>query len=246
MKLQTWLIGLIGLGAYGWVEAAPSKLVSETDKISYTVGADIGQSLKSQDVKINPTMVSQGLEDAYQGKSLLMTQEEMKQTVMNLQKEIMEKQQQKMKKIADKNAKAGTQFLAKNKSASDVVTLPSGLQYKVLTAGTGPTPTENSMVKVEYEGKLLNGQIFDSTYTRGEPVEFKVNQVIPGWQEALQKMQEGSTWELYIPAKLAYGERGFMNPAGTSIEPNSTLIFKVHLIAVNNNKDESDNKIIKK
>jgi len=105
-----------------------------------------------------------------------------------------------------------------------------------LSAGNGPVPTETSTVKVDYEGKLLNGEVFDSSYARGEPVEFQVNQVIPGWQEALQKMKQGATWELYVPAKLAYGERGFVNPTGTSIDPNATLIFKVHLISVTKSK----------
>lgn len=248
MKLRALIgIGFIGMSVHGWAESAPkTALVSETDKVSYTIGADIGQSLKSQDVTVNPALISKGLNDAYQGKPLQMSPEDMKATIMNLQKKVVEKQQAKMKKLAEQNAKAGTQFLAKNKSAAGVKTLPSGLQYKVLTAGTGSIPSEDSLVKVDYEGKLLDGQVFDSTYSRGEPVEFKVNQVIPGWQEALQKMQQGATWELYVPAKLAYGERGFMNPSGTSIEPNSTLVFKVHLISVNSDSNSGASKTAKK
>lgn len=248
MKLRALVgVGLLGLAAYSWAESAPSSsLASETDKISYTIGADIGQSLKSQDVTVNPALISQGLNDAYQGKKMQMTKDEMKQTIMDLQKKVVEKQQAKMKGLSEKNSKIGEAFLAKNKSSDGVVVLPSGLQYKVLTKGTGPSPSENSTVKVDYEGKLLDGKVFDSTYSRGEPVEFKVNQVIPGWQEALQKMKQGATWELFIPAKLAYGERGFMNPTGTSIEPNSTLVFKVHLITVKNDNAASAGKTTKK
>jgi FKBP-type peptidyl-prolyl cis-trans isomerase FklB len=215
-----------------WADAAATALTSEQDKISYTIGADIGQSLKAQDVQIDAGLVAKGLSDAYGGKKLLMSQDEMKKTITDLQKQVVDKQQAKMKNMADKNSKKGDDFLAKNKTKAGIVALPSGLQYKVVTAGKGQSPSENSTVKVDYEGKLLDGKVFDSTYKRGEPVEFKVSQVIPGWQEALQKMKQGATWELFIPAKLAYGERGFMNPGGTSIEPNETLVFKVHLISV--------------
>ena len=232
MKLRVLLgIGLLSLQAQAW---AATTLTTPEDKVSYTIGADIGQSLKKQDVQIKPELVAEGLKDAYTGGKLQMTADEMKQTIADLQKQVIDKQQEKLKSMADKNATAGQQFLTANKAKPGIVTLPSGLQYKVVTAGNGVSPNENSTVKVDYEGKLLNGKVFDSTFKRGEPVEFKVSQVIPGWQEALQKMKMGATWQLFIPAKLAYGERGFMNPGGTSIEPNETLIFKVHLISVKN------------
>jgi FKBP-type peptidyl-prolyl cis-trans isomerase FklB len=130
--------------------------------------------------------------------------------------------------ISDQNAKEGAMFLTNNKGQQGVVTLPSGLQYKILNQGNGPKPSKNDIVTVDYEGKHLNGQVFDSSYQRGQPATFPVAAVIPGWQEALQMMNQGSVWELYIPAHLAYGERG----APGAIGPNETLVFKVHLISV--------------
>lgn len=130
--------------------------------------------------------------------------------------------------LADQNLQAGGAFLAANKTQPGVTTLPSGLQYKIIIQGDGPKPTKNDIVTVDYEGKHLNGQIFDSSYQRGQSATFPVSGVIPGWQEALQMMPSGSTWELYIPAHQAYGERG----APGAIGPNETLIFKVHLINV--------------
>lgn len=130
--------------------------------------------------------------------------------------------------IAEQNKQAGTAFLTANKNQSGVVTLPSGLQYKIIDAGTGPKPGKNDVVTVDYEGKHLDGKIFDSSYQRGQPATFPVSGVIPGWQEALQMMNTGATWELYIPADLAYGERG----AAGAIGPNETLVFKVHLISI--------------
>jgi len=130
--------------------------------------------------------------------------------------------------VAEQNKKAGEAFLESNKNQPGVKTTPNGLQYKVIQAGTGPKPSKNDIVSVDYEGKHLNGQIFDSSYQRGQPAMFPVSGVIPGWQEALQMMNTGSTWELYIPANLAYGERG----APGAIAPNEALVFKVHLISV--------------
>lgn len=128
----------------------------------------------------------------------------------------------------DAAKKQGDAFLLANKDKKGVVTLPSGLQYEVITEGKGKKPTKNDVVTVDYEGKLVNGQVFDSSYKRGQPASFPVGGVIPGWTEALQLMNEGSTWMLYIPSTLAYGEAG----AGGAIGPNETLVFKVHLISV--------------
>ena len=239
-------IGWLSLQASVFAKEGPAptskSLQTQADKRSYTIGADIGKSLREQDFTITP-MFNKGFDDAYNNKPLLMTVDEMKNTIVELQKEVIEQQQKKLKEMSSKNMKIGAEFLSKNKTKSGVVSLPSGLQYKIIKAGKGPSPTESSIVKVEYEGKLINGDVFDSTYKRGEPAEFQVNQVIPGWQEALQKMKTGAEWQLYIPAKLAYGERGFMNPTGVSIEPNETLIFKVHLLAI---LDSNDDKAAKK
>lgn len=129
---------------------------------------------------------------------------------------------------ADQNKRAGEAFLATNKNMPGVVTTASGLEYKIIDPGNGPKPTKNDVVTVDYEGKLINGQVFDSSYQRGQPATFPLSQVIEGWQEGLQMMHTGSTWEFFIPAKLAYGEAG----APGAIGPNETLLFKVHLIAV--------------
>ena len=130
--------------------------------------------------------------------------------------------------MAEKNKKTGAEFLEKNKKQQGVVVLPSGLQYKILTPGKGPHPSDKDRVKVEYTGKLLDGTVFDSTDKIGKPVEFSVMHVIPGWTEALKRMRPGATWEVFVPAKLAYGERGVGGPIG----PNATLIFKIRLIAI--------------
>jgi FKBP-type peptidyl-prolyl cis-trans isomerase FklB len=145
-----------------------------------------------------------------------------------MQKQMVKKMQEKFTEVSAKNLLAGQQFLAKNAKETGVVTLPSGLQYKIITPGTGDMPTANDTVTVNYEGKLIDGTVFDSSYKRGQPATFKVGQVIKGWQEALKLMKPGATWMLYIPAELAYGPQGSMGAIG----PNETLIFKVDLISV--------------
>lgn len=212
-----------------------SVLKSDSDKLSYTIGADIGENLKSQNIDVNPNMVSKGITDALTGQKLLMTKEQMQETISNLQKKLVEEQKKKFEESSQKNAKSGKAFLEKNKTEKGVVTLPSGLQYKIVDEGKGPSPAESDFVTVDYEGKLTNGEVFDSSYQRGKPVQFKVSQVITGWQEALQKMKQGATWELYIPSELAYGERGLGGPIG----PNETLVFKVHLISIDKESKEN-------
>ena len=157
-----------------------------------------------------------------------MTEQEMKETLTGLQKELIEKQAERNKQIAEKNKKEGEAFLAANKTKEGVKTLPDGLQYKVIKEGTGKTPTEKDSVVCNYRGTLTDGTEFDSSYKRGQPATFPVKGVIPGWTEALKMMKEGSKWELFIPSNLAYGERG----AGNVIGPNATLIFEIELISV--------------
>ncbi len=207
-------------------------LKTDNDRVSYTIGVDMGKSLKSQNLKLNIDMLARGIKDGVNGNQLLMTDDQMRQTLIGLQKQIIAKQQVEMKTLADKNLKAGEKFLATNKAKSGVKTLTNGLQYKVIKAGKGKSPSRNDVVTVDYEGKLINGKVFDSTYKRGKSATFKLSQVIPGWQQALQMMKAGATWELFIPSKLAYGAKGLGGPIG----PNETLIFKVHLIAVGDNK----------
>ncbi len=209
--------------------AATMKLTNQTDKTSYAMGLETGMALKSHQAKINPAAFSQGLTDGVQGNKPSMTKEEVTSTLRAFQQESIKKMQKKMGALAKVNMQAGQKYLAANKAKSGVVTLPNGLQYKVLTAGKGAKPTAKDKVTVNYEGKLINGKVSDSSYKRGKPAQFPVNGVIPGWTQALQLMKTGATWMVYIPAKLAYGVRGVPGVIG----PNQTLIFKVNLIKIN-------------
>jgi len=215
--------------------SAATKLSTNQDKLSYTIGYDMGQNFKSQGVKVEPKMVTQGLQDGLAGSKPAMSEQEMEQTMISFQKKVMAKRAKQYKQMSSDNAKKGQDFLTSNKSKPGVKTMPSGLQYKVIKAGKGPTPAKNSVVTVDYSGKLVDGQVFDSSYKRGHPSTFPLSEVIPGWQEALTHMKQGATWEVYVPAKLAYGNR-MMGP----IPPNSTLIFKIHLIKVKAAADGSD------
>lgn len=202
-------------------------LTTNEQKLSYTLGYDMGDNFKNQSVMVIPSVFEQGLLDGMKGESAQMSPKEMQQTLLNFQKELLAKRAEQFKTVGADNVKAGADFLAKNKTAKGVVTLPSGLQYKVLTTGTGPKPTASSVVTVDYSGTLLNGQEFDSSYKRGQPATFSLSQVIQGWQEALPLMNTGSTWEIFVPANLAYGERS-VGPIG----PDETLVFKIHLIKI--------------
>ncbi len=203
---------------------------TSTDKLSYTIGVDMGNSLKAQQLDINPDMLAQGIKDAVSGSPLRLTKQQMDQTLQDYQKAFMAKQQQTFAQMAEQNAKTGADFLAKNKTQAGVQTLSDGLQYKVIQAGNGNPPAANDTVTVDYEGTFIDGTVFDSTYKRGKPASFKVSQVIPGWQEALKMMKPGAEWMIYIPPQLAYGKQG----ASDAIGPNETLIFKVQLISVDN------------
>ena len=202
---------------------------TQQDQLSYTIGVDLGKNLKSQNLSINADMLAEGVKDALAGSKLKLTDTQMKTALQNFQQKMAKKQQEEFKQVSEDNAKAGADFLAKNKKEKGVVVLPNGLQYKVVKAGNGTPPKANDSVTVDYEGKLVNGQVFDSTYKRGKPATFKVSQVISGWQQALKMMKPGAEWMLYIPSDLAYGKQGVGGPIG----PNETLIFKVHLISVN-------------
>jgi FKBP-type peptidyl-prolyl cis-trans isomerase FklB len=209
-------------------DATAPALATTEDKVSYSIGSDLGKNLKRQGIAINPSVFARGMDDGMKGGTLLMTDEEMKKVLSDFEKEMMDKRSSEMNKQADDNKTKGETFLKENKSKPGVVSLPSGLQYKIVKAGTGVKPTKEDTVTVEYTGRLLNGDVFDSTEKAGKPVSFKLTQVIPGWTEALQLMPAGSTWEVYIPSKLAYGSRN----VGGAIGPNETLIFNVHLIDV--------------
>jgi len=208
-------------------EDAPA-LKTDREKQSYAVGVEMGNNIKRQGVDLDGNLIAQGIKDALAGGTMRLTEAEVKETVMAFQKDLMAKQQAIHKAAGDKAKAEGEAFLAANAKKSDVATLPSGLQYKVVTEGTGAMPKASDTVTVNYRGKLVDGTEFDSSYARNEPATFPVHGVIPGWTEALQLMKVGSKWELYIPASLAYGERG----AGGKIPANAALIFEVELLGI--------------
>jgi FKBP-type peptidyl-prolyl cis-trans isomerase FklB len=209
-------------------EEKKPELKTLKEKVSYGIGLSIGKDLKRQDIDVDLDLVKRGLKDALTGAQPLLTDEQMKSTMEEFKKDMTAKQQAKLKDLGEKNQKEGEAFLAENAKKEGVVTLPSGLQYKILKKGTGKAPSADDTVTVNYRGTLVNGTEFDSSYKRGQPATFPVKGVIPGWTEALPLMHEGAKWELYIPAKLAYGDRN----VSPEIGPNSTLIFEVELIKV--------------
>ncbi len=211
---------------------AASTGMSAKDKISYTLGADMGMNFKKNNIEVNPEVLAEGLKAGLSGQNLKLTKKEMEQTLINFQKGLQAKRQQEFKSIAAKNEKDGQAFLKKNKSQKGVVTLPDGLQYKILTPGNGPKPSASDIVTVNYQGSFINGKVFDSSYKRGQPTTFPLKQVIKGWQEVLPMMKTGATWEAYVPAKLAYGSEGI----GGVIGPNQTLVFKINLISIKGKK----------
>lgn len=209
--------------------AEPVKLETENEKINYSVGYQLGGDFKRQEVEIKSDMLLQGIEDAISDGKPLLDEQERRATLMALAQRVKAEQKQKMQQQGADALKTGEAFLAENSGKEGVTTLPSGLQYKVITAGTGKSPQKSDKVTVNYRGTLIDGTEFDSSYSRNKPATFGVGQVIPGWTEALQLMKEGDKWELVIPSKLAYGERR----ASAKIPPNSTLVFEVELISVN-------------
>jgi FKBP-type peptidyl-prolyl cis-trans isomerase FklB len=215
-------------GAKKPATAAPLTLKTQKEKFSYALGMTMGASLHKQAVAVDPTILARGMKDGIAGGKTLMTEQDAQAALTVVQNEVRAKQQEKMKELADTNQKEGETFLAANKAKDGVVTLPSGLQYKVETQGTGPKPTATDTVTCNYRGTLVNGTEFDSSYASGKPVSFPVNGVIKGWTEALQLMPVGSKWQLFIPPDLAYGPNG----RRPSIEPQSTLIFEVELVSI--------------
>jgi FKBP-type peptidyl-prolyl cis-trans isomerase len=206
------------------------------DKVSYALGMNIGANLHRQSIEVDPNLVRQGLEDALAGGKTLLSEDEARATLTELQSDIRKKQQEKMQQAGEANKKEGDAFLAANKAKDAVVTLPSGLQYKILTSGTGPKPTASDSVVCNYRGTLIDGKEFDSSYKRGQPATFPVSGVIKGWTEALQLMPVGSKWQLVIPSDLAYGERG----TGADIGPNAVLIFEVELLSIQDKDQKKD------
>lgn len=196
----------------------------------------MGENMRKQSVAVDPAIFERGLKDGLGGGKTLITDEEAQAAIMEMQKEMRDKMQAKMKEEGEDNKKAGDAFLAANKSKDGVVALPSGLQYKILKEGTGAKPTPSDTVECNYRGTLINGTEFDSSYKRGQPATFPVGGVIKGWTEALQLMPVGSKWQLFIPPDLAYGERG----AGADIGPDETLIFDVELLSIKSKEKTPD------
>ena len=206
---------------------APPSLATDKDKRSYAIGMSIGKGIQKQGIDVDPDLIARGIHDELTNAKPLLTDEEAQATLTALQSELRQKAQQEYEAASVANQKQSEDFLAANKAKDGVVTLPSGLQYKVITEGTGPKPAATDTVTCNYRGTLVDGTEFDSSEKRGQPLTIGVGNVIPGWSQALQLMPVGSKWELYIPPDLAYGPRG-KGPIG----PNQALIFQVELLSI--------------
>lgn len=218
-------------------EDAPPALDTPKAKTSYAIGSDLGTKLKKQSIDVDPAILYRALQDVLSNRKPLMTDDEVHATLVDLTNQMRQKAQAEAKEAGEKNKAEGDAFLAANKTKEGVVTLPDGLQYKILKAGDGKKPVATDTVVCNYRGTLVNGKEFDSSYKRNEPATFSVSGVIKGWTEALQLMPVGSKWQLFLPPDLAYGER----QAGPDITPNSTLIFEVELVSIQD-KDKSQEK----
>jgi FKBP-type peptidyl-prolyl cis-trans isomerase len=229
MKLK-WIIVLLGgVLLVSQLNAQQTlTLKSQKEKISYITGLDIGRSLKSQSADIDPDVLARGIKDGFSGGKALLTEQEIRDTATVFQKEMTAKQQT----LAEKNKMEAEAFLGGDKKKEGIVTLPSGLQYKVIKPGVGRKPKPTDTVSVHYRATLINGREFSNSYLRGQPEILKVKEAIPGLAEALTLMQEGAKWLLYIPPNLGYGELG----AGSQIGPNAALIFDVELFSIQENK----------
>ena len=208
--------------------APSSPFATQKEKVSYAIGMEMGKGVKSQGIDVDPTILEQGLKDALSDANSKMSEAELRQVITALQQEIRQKQRQDEEAKAADNKAKGDAFLAENAKKDGVVALPDGLQYKILTAGQGKKPAESDTVLCNYKGTFLDGTEFDSSAKAGKPVPFEVKNVIPGFKEVLQLMPVGSKWQVFVPASLAYGERG----AGGVIGPNATLIFEVELVSI--------------
>lgn len=228
MKMRLAAAAVIALGlSTAYATDAPG-LATDNEKLSYSIGADLGKNFKTQGIEINVDAMSKGMKDGLSGAQLILTEEQMKDVLNKFQQDLMAKRSAEFTKKAADNKTKGEAFLTQNKAKKGVTVLPSGLQYKVIEQGKGAKPGKTDTVTVEYTGTLIDGTVFDSTDKTGKPATFQVSQVIPGWTEALQLMPAGSTWEIYVPSDLAYGARSVGGPIG----PNETLVFKVHLVSV--------------
>jgi len=232
MKLR--MVAVVGILLFAGQVNAGENLVlkSQKDKISYIIGVDLGKNFQKQEIAIDADILAQGIKDGISDAKPLLSEQEVRETLAGFQAEMTAKQMELAKKRGEKNKKEGEAFLAENQKKEGVKTLPSGLQYIIMKAGTGNSPKLTDEVTVHYRGTLIDGTEFDSSSRRGKPETLPVNGVIPGWTEALQLMQVGAKWQLFVPANLAYGERG----AGREIGPNAVIIFEIELISIQEKK----------
>ncbi|BBB27875.1 FKBP-type peptidyl-prolyl cis-trans isomerase FklB [Amphritea japonica ATCC BAA-1530] len=225
-------IVLVGCGAEKEPAAPvekPYTLETDQQKLGYSLGLMLGERLKADVEELDVDALRRAVETVYSGAEPLLKPEEVEATMMAFQKKKVEEQQAALTKMAEENLTKGQAFMAENGKKEGVVTTESGLQYEVMTAGEGASPAAEDTVKVHYRGSLINGTDFDSSYSRGEPVSFPLNGVIPGWTEGLQLMKVGGKARLVLPAELAYGPGGM----GEAIGPNETLVFEVELLEIN-------------
>lgn len=199
------------------------------EKVSYCIGLETGKNLKNQFKDLDMSLLVEGFQDALEDKTPPLQREEITSIMNSLYEQIQRQQREYVVKVAENNKHQSESFLLENKKNTGVVSLTSGLQYKVLSSGKGPSPTMMDTVTCHYRGTLVDGTVFDSTYETGKPQTFPMNRVIPGWSEALKLMKVGDKWQVFIPPYLAYGEAGY----GPQIQPNSTLVFEMELIAIN-------------
>jgi FKBP-type peptidyl-prolyl cis-trans isomerase FklB len=205
--------------------AQPLETVEQ--QASYAIGTDLAKNLKSQGIELNTEAFLLGLKDVLNNQPLKLNEEQMTSAVNEFRTELQAKQQQLKQQQAKQNAEKSQAFLQDNKTKPGITTLDSGLQYKVIESGEGQPPKDNATIIAHYRGRLIDGTEFDSSYNRGTPIEFQLQNVIPGWQQALKLMKPGAKWEIYVPSELAYGSQG----AGNVIGPNQALIFEIHFIS---------------
>jgi FKBP-type peptidyl-prolyl cis-trans isomerase FklB len=228
MKHMIAAVVCLGLAACQGTTQEKVDLKTKMDSVSYSIGLDIGKNLKAQSIEVNPSALAEGMRVALGTGKGVLTDEQVQAVMTQFQQEMMEQQAVKAHELGEKNKKEGEAFLAANKTKEGVVTTASGLQYKILKAGTGKKPTDKQTVTVHYRGTLIDGTEIDNSYKRGQPATRAVTGFIKGWTEALQLMPVGSKWQLFMPGELAYGDRGM----GSQVPPNAALIFEVELISV--------------
>ena len=222
-------------------EITKADLKTEDDKVGYSLGFSIGSSFKKDELKMNLEIFQKGIKDGFTGGKQILDEQEIKKTMMAFQQKMMAKKEaERMKKMEERkkqgeaNKERGKKFLEENKAKKNIITLTSGLQYKILKKGTGASPKATDTVRCHYRGTTIDGKEFDSSYKRGKPATFALNRVIKGWTEGLQLMKEGGKWQFFIPSELAYGKRG----SGQHIGPNEVLIFEVELLGIDVTTDE--------